>query len=109
MNRNRPGAYNYREYSGFLHILCDQCGQTRTFSAKEPITHYICKECGNMMELGRESMRTAFIKCECGSSAKYKTNIKDQYVEIPCVADEYICTSEYSYKKRVYIPIKGIV
>lgn len=107
MNRNKPGAYNYREYSGFFHILCDQCGQTRTFTAKEPMTHYICRECGNLMELGRESMKTAFIKCECGSSARYKTNIKDQYVEIPCINDEYLCTSEYSHKKKSYIPIRG--
>lgn len=38
------------EYKGFLHIRCEECGETISYNAKEPETQHKCKKCGHVTQ-----------------------------------------------------------
>lgn len=69
-------------YKGFLFIRCEDCGETKGFYAKYPLTYHQCG-CGNRTEL--HDLRPAYVACKCGETFKYMTNLEYDFT-IPCKA-----------------------
>ena len=78
-----PGGKREPEaYSGFLLIKCSHCGKVRGFCSKAPITFSRC-DCGETTDL--HDLKMAFLKCKCGNQYKYKTNLKEERFDFPCL------------------------
>lgn len=69
-------------YKGFLFIRCEDCGETKGFYAKYPLTYHQCG-CGHRTEL--HDLRPAYVACKCGETFKYMTNLEYDFT-IPCKA-----------------------
>ena len=92
------------EYTGFLMIDCQQCGNRHPFNAKVPISTYRCKECGGATPLGKLNRLRLF--CECGRSYGYKTNINtDEIFDVNCLNCGSPVAMEWSEKRDRYEPV----
>lgn len=71
-------------WKGFLIIRCPDCGEVKTFFARDYQTSTHCR-CGCDIEL--VDLIPAYVNCgKCGKSLKYRTNIKDDYpVTVDCL------------------------
>jgi len=78
-NTDRPAGWK-----GFLIIRCPDCGEVRTFFARDYQTSHRCR-CGCEIELA--DLIPAYVNCgKCGKRLKYRTNIKDDYpVTVNCL------------------------
>ena len=50
------------EYKGFLHIRCEECGETISYNAKEPETQHKCKKCGHVTQL--RALKPMYAECK---------------------------------------------
>lgn len=91
------------EFTGFLYVRCEKCGQERGFCAKTPISSCYCRERGGKTEL--KNMRQVNIWCECGSSYRYHTNIQDAAFDMPCLNCESPVALEWNENKNRYQPM----
>ncbi len=71
-------------YRGFLHIVCEKCGKSFSFSAKAPISNFKCQDCGHVTKL--KNLGRMKMTCECGRTWRYHTNALSELVELNCVA-----------------------
>lgn len=103
-----PGCEENRQdqegYRGFLIIRCAECGQTKGFCAKTPITTYRC-DCGARTEL--HDLKRVFMNCKCGSTYKYKTNITDERFEHTCLNCGSPVDLQLNGRRNTYITITG--
>lgn len=78
-----PPVEEAKPYKGFMHIICEHCGDVHSFCAREPITQYRCTGCGKYTPL--HDLRRMFLNCECGKTSVYWTNATAQLVEMDCL------------------------
>lgn len=95
-----------QEYTGFLHIKCSHCGETKTFNARIPMTQFICRECGQVTTL--KDMVRAYVNCECGQRSAYLTNETVWGCDINCVRCGSPVALEYVTGKNCYAPIRSL-
>lgn len=69
-------------YRGFLMVKCEDCGEIRGFCAKKETFSSRCL-CG--CETVLEGLRPLFLHCKCGADFRYKTNLQDATVTVPCL------------------------
>lgn len=91
-------------YKGFLHIVCPECGESASLCAKSPITEITCRKCGHSIKL--ENLVNANADCECGKHSWYKTNSKEQMLEINCIECGTPVAMSWNEKKKMYQTIK---
>lgn len=77
-----PQLIAREKYKGFLHVRCVFCGKEKTWCANLPTNEH---KCGCRMITELRELIPVFMKCSCGHEAKYKTNVKDDSVTIPCI------------------------
>lgn len=77
-----PQLIAREKYKGFLHVRCGFCGKEKTWCANLPTNE---NKCGCRMITELRDLVPVFMKCSCGYEAKYKTNVKDDTVTIPCI------------------------
>lgn len=93
-----------REYTGFLLIECEQCGDRHAFNAKMPISAYRCRECGGRTPL--DVMSRLRVVCECGRSYGYMTNIQtDRPMDVACFNCGCPVAVEWNDRRGRYEPI----
>lgn len=90
-------------YSGFLHIICRNCGFEHAFFTNTGLTFYCCK-CGSRMEL--QGLKIAWVNCECGRSTRYHTNSCKSLMDIPCISCGTPTAVEYDSRKGIYRTIR---
>ena len=107
------GAENLKEpqekseetgYKGFLHIVCPECGESASFCAKSPVTERTCRKCGHNIHL--EELVDVNMNCECGKHSRYKTNSKEQMLEVNCIECGAPVAMSWNEKKKMYQTIK---
>jgi len=73
-------------YTGFMHLVCERCGSSKSFYTKSGVTVYNCKECQHDTYISGNDVKRVFMKCEtCGKDLKYWTNASGETVEIKCI------------------------
>lgn len=78
-----PSENNSMKYKGFMHIKCEECGETKSFFLKYLTDNYKCA-CGHHTNL--VDMKVIHAKCPCcGTSLDYWTNIDAEQLEITCI------------------------
>lgn len=96
-----PKEHPQRGYKGFMIIRCPKCGKTRGFYQRTLATEYQCF-CGKPIHL--EKLRPVFLECKgCGESLKYRTNIKDDTFDFPCVECKNLVTLTLNKHKNAYV------
>lgn len=101
---NLTGPQEKTGYKGFLHIVCPECGESASFCAKSPITERTCRKCGHNIHL--EELVDVDMNCECGKKSRYKTNSKEQMLEINCIECGAPVAMSWNEKKKTYQTIK---
>lgn len=91
-------------YTGFLHIVCPECGESASFCTKSPVTERTCRKCGHNIQL--EELVEVNMDCECGKHSRYKTNSKEQMFEINCINCGTPVAMNWNEKKKTYQTIK---
>lgn len=90
------------EYKGFLHIRCEECGETISYNAKEPETQHECKKCGHITLL--RSLKPMYAKCKaCGSSWKYMTNRNTAELTQECLQCGSLIDMEMNSRRTAYV------
>lgn len=93
------------KYKGFLFIKCDNCGETRGFCAKQPISEYRCNSCGGRTKL--KDLRRMFMDCECGKHSRYYTNETAEVVTHNCIECGSPVDMMLNSRRTAYISIGG--
>lgn len=70
---------------GFLIIECEDCGETKAFCARTPITHQFCRDCGHKTMVNYDDLLPAYARCKCGREFKYRTNSRGKNFTIECI------------------------
>ena len=94
--KGKPAA----DYWGFLHLICQTCGETKTTCVKKPLKVHRCEN-GHLTDLEEQSRRAAFM-CECGKFWRYHTNARTDVITIPCPACETPTDLMWNGKKEHY-------
>lgn len=92
-----------KQYSGFLHIKCPDCGEIRGFFAKIRIDAFECR-CGAVTEL--RDLVPLYVNCECGKSIRYMTNMTDNAFDINCLGCGAPVAVQWNEKKKLYETIR---
>jgi len=97
-----------RDYArGFLLIRCQSCGHIRALHSPNTIEIYRCPECKARTPL-QAPLRKAIVNCECGNDARYRTNITDDAIDVPCVKCGTPVACEYNERAGAYTTIREI-
>lgn len=97
------GAARPWRYKGFLLIKCQHCGMLKGFCAKTPIDTYIC-DCGGKTPI--QNMVHATAVCECGKTWTYRTNARDQTLEINCIQCGSPIDLTWNARKVMYVTLR---
>lgn len=90
------------EYKGFLHIRCEECGETISYNAKEPETQHKCKKCGHVTQL--RALKPMYAECKaCGSSWKYMTNRNTAELTQECLQCGNLIDMEMNSRRTAYV------
>jgi uncharacterized Zn finger protein len=90
------------EYKGFLHIRCEECGETISYNAKEPETQHKCKKCGHVTQL--RALKPMYAECKaCGSSWKYMTNRNTAELTQECLQCGKLIDMEMNSRRTAYV------
>lgn len=90
------------EYKGFLHIRCEECGETISYNAKEPETQHKCKKCGHVTQL--RALKPMYAECKaCGSSWKYMTNRNTAELTQECLQCGGLIDMEMNSRRTAYV------
>ena len=90
------------EYKGFLHIRCEECGETISYNAKEPETQHKCKKCGHVTQL--RALKPMYAECKaCGSSWKYMTNRNTAELTQECFQCGNLIDMEMNSRRTAYV------
>ena len=90
------------EYKGFLHIRCEECGETISYNAKEPETQHKCKKCGHVTQL--RALKPMYAECKaCGSSWKYMTNRNTAELTQECLQCGNLIDMETNSRRTAYV------
>lgn len=92
-----------KQYSGFLHIKCPDCGYSRSFFTKIRTSEFRC-ECGAVTEL--RDLVPLYINCECGRNIRYQTNMTDNVFDIDCLGCGAPVAVQWNKKKKLYETIR---
>lgn len=92
----------YYKYNGFLHIRCE-CGQEKTFCAKEEMTHFKCSACKKVTAFDKPLHRVN-ARCECGKHYGYYTNVTDETFDINCISCGAPMSVTWNEKRKRYEP-----
>lgn len=91
---------------GFLFIRCPSCGSERAFYTRNEIEKYRCRNCKQHVDI-KAPLRQVFTYCSCGASGRYRTNVTEGRIEIPCISCGELIPCEYDEKRGAFYYIHG--
>lgn len=91
-----------QEYTGFLHIRCEECGETESYNAKDPVNYHKCKKCGHITVL--KDLKPMYANCKkCGSQWKYRTNRNTAELTHECLKCGSLIDMEMNSRRTAYV------
>lgn len=94
--------FNRDGFTGFLHLVCEECGETKTFCTKQPTTAFKCK-CGHETPL--RDLLPIHVTCKCGKTSKYKTNSTKMAFTMNCLDCGSPVDLELNRRGTAYVPV----
>ena len=95
-----PQVKLQEEYKGFLYIECEECGKTKAFCVKQPITFHRCK-CGHETDL--HDLIPVHVRCECDAKFTYRTNVRSNTFTMDCLSCGSPVDMELGAKEKAYV------
>lgn len=93
---------------GFLIIECEDCGETKAFFAKTPVTDQFCSECRHKTPLNYDDLLPAYARCKCGRQFKYRTNARKMNLTVNCINCGAPIDMELNGRGTAFVTIDGV-